>query len=59
MRVIATAVGFDGKQLRQPGTEFDMPDGSRGSWFTPVKVKPAEKTAKAEKAAPSDGNDLA
>ena len=40
MKVIATKTGFFLK-VRQPGDEFDMPDGSKGSWF-----KPAPKVGK-------------
>lgn len=39
MKVIATAVGYagkDGHQLRQPGDVFEMPEGSKASWFKPV-----------------------
>lgn len=53
MQVIATAIGFDGKQIRNPGDKFDMPDGSKGSWFAPLLQgdtdKPAEKPAKGKK----------
>ncbi|CAB3624678.1 hypothetical protein [Achromobacter pestifer] len=39
MKVIATAVGYagkDGHQLRQPGDVFEVPDGSKATWFNPV-----------------------
>lgn len=37
MRVIATAQGYDGIQIREPGDEFDMPEDSEAStWFKPV-----------------------
>lgn len=61
MRVIATALGFDGRDLRQAGEEFDMPEGAKGSWFDPVEpadpkpAAPAAKTAKAR----GDSTDLA
>ena len=51
MKVIATKTGFDGKRVRNAGDEFEMPDGSKGSWFVSaekVKVKgqkPAEPKA--------------
>lgn len=35
MRVIATAVGYDGICIRHPGEEFDMPEDAAGSWFRP------------------------
>lgn len=39
MKVIANAVGYagkDGHQLRQPGDVFEVPEGSKASWFKPV-----------------------
>lgn len=40
MRVVATAVGFDGKTLRQPGEEFDLPDDAGpGDWFKKVEKR--------------------
>ena len=36
MRVIATKLGFYG-QLRYEGDEFDVPKGSKATWFKPVK----------------------
>lgn len=44
MKVIATKHGFFGK-LRQPGEEFDVPDGAKGSWFEPVAKKASRKPA--------------
>lgn len=41
--VIATAEGYDGLQIRQAGDEFQMPEGSFGTWFE-------AKDAKAQKA---------
>lgn len=69
MRVVATAVGYDGRGIRQPGDEFDMPDDARGSWFKPVTlpddalkdptpVAPKRKAAKAV-TPPADEGDLA
>lgn len=58
MRVIATALGFDGRDLRAEGDEFEMPDGAKGTWFKPVeepKPAPAAKPAKAQ----GRGEDLA
>ena len=40
MKVRATAVGYDNIALRQPGDEFDMPDGSKAPWFVEVKDEP-------------------
>lgn len=36
MEVAAIAVGFYG-QLRQVGDVFDVPKGSKASWFKPTK----------------------
>lgn len=41
MKVIATKKGYHGK-LREPGDEFDVPKGSKASWFEPVKQPPAK-----------------
>lgn len=38
MKVIATKLGYFGK-LREPGDEFEVPDGTKGSWFQPVEQK--------------------
>jgi hypothetical protein len=43
MRVIATKAGFDGRRLRAAGDEFDMPEGSKGSWFVPVQKAEGKK----------------
>lgn len=40
MDVIAIAEGFDGTCLRQPGEQFEMPEGSKGSWFYPAGSPP-------------------
>lgn len=49
MKVIATKKGFDGKALREPGDVFDMPDGTKGSWFEPVKPGKVEAAKEAPK----------
>lgn len=55
MKVIATKPGYFGK-LRQPGDDFEVPDGAKGSWFEPVekpegkKAKPQEPKGAAEQA---------
>lgn len=43
MKVIATKQGWDGKAIRNPGDEFDMPDGSKASWFANVDKPKADK----------------
>lgn len=42
MRVIATNRGYDGITTRDPGDEFDMPDGARASWFRPADGTPVD-----------------
>ncbi len=40
IRCIATAPGYDNTKVREPGEEFEMPDGTKpGTWFTIVKAK--------------------
>lgn len=56
MRVVSTAIGFDNIVVRQPGEEFDMPEGSKGSWFKPVESRP--KTIEPEGKHKKDGKDL-
>lgn len=58
MRVIVTAPGFWG-QLRQPGEEFDVPEGSKATWFKPVKAdEPEGKPARGRKASAEPADDL-
>lgn len=47
MKVRATAVGFHGGSRRRPGDTFDVPEGTKGSWFEPAS-KPAKASQKAE-----------
>jgi hypothetical protein len=44
--VIATARGWDGLAVRDPGEEFQMPEGATGSWFRPAHEAPAVKPHK-------------
>lgn len=46
MKVIATKLGYFAK-LRQPGEEFEVPNGVKGSWFKPVEQKAAGKKSDA------------
>lgn len=48
MEVIATKTGYHGK-LRAPGDRFDVPAGSKASWFVPVE-QATSKRGKADKA---------
>lgn len=51
MKVIALKQGYFGK-LRQPDDVFEVPDGTKGSWFHPVKQEaPAKGVKKPEAAA--------
>lgn len=51
MRVKATQFGFFGGSRRRPGDVFEVPDGTKGAWFTEVSkgasVEPAEKKVSA------------
>jgi hypothetical protein len=38
MQVIAKAAGYHGR-YRNPGDKFEVPEGTKGSWFTPVGNK--------------------
>ena len=51
MKVIATKLGYFGK-LREPGDEFEVPDGTKGSWFQPVEQKANGKGGKEPEAQP-------
>lgn len=53
MKVIATKLGYFGK-LRQPGDEFEVPDGTKGSWFQPVEQKANGKGGKKPEAPASE-----
>ncbi|WP_039052161.1 hypothetical protein [Bordetella avium] len=37
MKVTALKPGYFGK-LREPGDEFDVPDGAKASWFAPASA---------------------
>ncbi|WP_164926506.1 hypothetical protein [Bordetella parapertussis] len=53
MKVIATKLGYFGK-LREPGDEFEVPDGTKGSWFQPVEQKANGKGGKKPEAPASE-----
>ena len=53
MKVITTKLGYFGK-LRQPGDEFEVPDGTKGSWFQPVEQKANGKGGKKPEAPASE-----
>jgi hypothetical protein len=48
MKVIATKQGYFGK-LRAVGNEFEVPEGSKASWFQPVEQKASGKGGKEPK----------
>ena len=39
VRVVATARGYDNVAVREQGEVFQMPEGSKGTWFQPYKGK--------------------
>jgi len=45
MKVVATEKGYLG-WIREPGDEFDVPEGVTGSWFKPVAEPPKAEPAK-------------
>lgn len=53
MKVIATKLGYFGK-LREPGDEFEVSDGTKGSWFQPVEQKANGKGGKKPEAPASE-----
>jgi len=61
MRVIAIAQGYGGKDkhaLREPGEQFEAPDGVKASWYESVEeADPAPSNGK--KGKPQSGHDLA
>lgn len=54
MKVIATKVGFDGKQIRNPGDIFDMPKDAKALWFEPAPQDEDKSKVKTK----GDGKDL-
>lgn len=56
MQVIATKAGYFGK-LRQAGDKFDVPDGSKASWFAP-SASVAESNGKKAKEETKGASDL-
>lgn len=57
MKVIALKQGYFGK-LRQPDDQFEVPDGTKGSWFQPVKQEAAAKGSKKPEATEPPAADL-
>ena len=53
MKVIATKLGYFGK-LREPGDEFEVPEGTKGSWFKPVDAPEDEAPAVRRPRKPKD-----
>jgi len=37
MKVVALKAGFFGGAMREPGTSFEVPDGTKAGWFAPVE----------------------
>lgn len=44
MLVKANSIGYFGA-LRSAGDEFEVPDGTKGSWFAPVEPEAKAKSA--------------
>ena len=42
MRVVALERGYHG-QLREPGDEFDVPEGAKGRWFKAIEPASVER----------------
>ena len=51
MQVRALAFGFFGGR-RRPGDVFDVPEGTKGTWFAPVTASEAKAPAGKKPAAP-------
>ncbi len=59
MKVIATKQGYFGK-LRDVGDEFEVPEGTKGSWFKPVPAdEPEAKPTRGRKASSEPADDQA
>jgi hypothetical protein len=54
MKVIATRLGYFGK-LREAGDVFEVPDGTKASWFQPVEPKVQSKGSKKPEAQAVEG----
>lgn len=50
MKVLALETGFFAGARVRKGTTFDVPEGTRGKWFTPVDSEAAKAPGKAAKA---------
>lgn len=58
MEVIAIKPGYYGK-LCQPDDKFDVPEGSKATWFVPVEQKAeGKKNAAAKPKETGDAKDL-
>lgn len=63
MRVIAIAQGYGGKDkhaIREPGDVFEVPEGSKASWFKPVEDdEQADRPRSRKTGGQQAGSDLA
>jgi len=48
MRVVANSIGYFGA-VRVAGEEFEVPEGVKGSWFSPVAPSQLKPTGKAKR----------
>lgn len=58
MRVVANSIGYFGS-LRVAGDEFEVPTGTKGSWFAPVEPEAKAKSAKGKGKEPEQSGDEA
>lgn len=52
MKVIALTQGFYGGEPIAPGTEFEVPEGSKSRWYAPVGNEPKAPKARAKREEP-------
>ena len=54
-RVVATATGFHGGEMRRPGDVFDVPEKLGAKWFKPFQSPAADKADTKPKGKPEAG----
>lgn len=62
MRVIAIAQGYGGKDkhaLREPGDQFEVPDGDTASWYEPIEESEPTPAGGKKGSRQQSGHDLA
>jgi len=48
MRVKASQRGYYGAVIVEPGTEFEVPDGAKASWFVQVPIERKHEVSEAD-----------